>query len=786
MASIVESIQDRPGKLPHAAKTRILVAEQESATAADVREKLLRLGYDVAAEVTTSEDAVACAASTQPDLVLADVVLGGVMDGVEAAETIGKRFRIPVVFLTALLDNETIQRAKVTEPFGFVLRPFGERELHTAIEMALYKHSMESALRLSEQKFSKAFHTSPDSISINRASDGMYVDVNAGLTALMGYTREEVCGKTSLELKIWVDPGKRRELLEGLRANGEVKNLETDFRTKDGKVVSASMSATIVDLEGEAHILSITRDVSDRKRAEHELRMSERRYREFFEQDLAGNFVSTVDGTIVDCNPSFARIFGFESVEAAKKGNPSESNRSPQQRKELHSLLQGEKKLQNVDLEARRIDGQPLFLTENLIGIFNETGEMTHIRGYIIDNTERKTLEQALHHAQKMESIGTLASGIAHDFNNVLNNILGFANQLKKYAADQSRVLRYSESIENSATRGAGLSRQLMSFVRRNNRENKVVQIEELIDEVIDLASETFPKTIKVRKHAAPLMLQVLGDRGELYQAVLNLCLNARDAIIERSDLSHEHEIVLSATIKRAGDKSLSFVRNDNANIQPFWVEISISDTGIGIPEAIRTKIFDPFFTTKERGKGTGLGLSVVYNIIKSHNGSVTVESEEGKGTTFRIVLPAVEGESVAQGSIDASSYKSAQNELIMLVDDEELMRDLGRELLEDAGYRVVVASNGQHAIDLYRSAWKEISLVVLDFIMPDLNGGQVYVQLKSINPQMKTLFCTGFAEDEMMTELLDKYGLRAIEKPFKPVRLLKLMQELLNKDNAS
>jgi two-component system, cell cycle sensor histidine kinase and response regulator CckA len=785
MAQNVRSATEDTSAAPFPGKKRILVAEPEMAAYAELRSKLLALDYEVLAGFSTGEEAVELAARLKPDLVLMDVMLNGMMDGVEAAELIGKHCRIPVVFLSAFSDNETLQRAKLSESFGFVRKPFDDRELHTVIEIALYKHSMEQALRASEEKFSKAFRTSPDSININRARDGLFLDINDGFTALTGYSREEVTGKTSLEINIWADLDRRNALLDGLRSKGEVRNLEADFRLKDGSVKTGLMSATIIELEGELCILSIARDISDRKQSEEALRASEERYREFFEQDLTGDFISTVGGVLVDCNPAFARIFGFASVDDAKKENPVNLYTNPARRSDLYALLKREKKLQNIEIEMRRVDGKPVYLSENLIGIFNLQGEMTHVRGHVIDNTERRALEQALVHAQKIESIGTLASGIAHDFNNVLNNILGFSNQLKKHTADPVKVAKYSESIEKSANRGAGLARQLMSFVRKKNRENVVVNVEEMIDEVIDLASETFPKTITVKKNVAPVLMQVFGDRGELYQALLNLCLNARDAISEQGELVAEQKIILTATPRRDGEHPLQFLPGTEATVQPSWVEISVTDTGLGIPENIRAKIFDPFFTTKERGKGTGLGLSVVYNIVKSHNGSVTVESEEGKGATFRILLPAVESEPVLQGTGELETFRSAQNELIMLVDDEELMRDLGRELLEDAGYRVVIATSGQHAVDLYRSAWRDISLVILDFIMPDMNGAQVYSQLKAINPRLRTFFCTGYAEDEAIVAVLERNGLRAIEKPFKPVRLLKLIKELLTVESA-
>ncbi|HTY36939.1 MAG TPA: PAS domain S-box protein, partial [Bacteroidota bacterium] len=543
MSDAVDRTRETTGTSAKREQRSIIVAAGDETTCEDVCGKLIEMGYDVLCRVSNGNEALEHAVRLKPDLVLTEIMLNGGMDGIALAEQLGNRLRLPVVFLIQYLDDDLVQRAQLTGPFGFVMKPFDERELKTVVEMVLYKSSMEQALRMSEQKFSKAFQMTPDSVNINRLSDGMYIEINDGFTVLTGYTRDDVQGRTSLDIGIWCDPEKRKTLLRGLMESGEVKNLEAEFRRKDGSVGTGLMSATIIELDGEKHILSITRDISDRKRAEEALRLSEERYREFFEQDLTGDFISTVGGVIVDCNPAFARIFGFSSLDEAVAADPHVIYKDSNDRRKLYEKLEREKKLENLELEARRTDGTPLYLIENLIGIFDESGRMTHVRGYVVDNTERKVLENALVQAQKMESVGTLASGIAHDFNNVLNNILGFANQLKKYANDPTRVLKYSESIEKSAARGAGLARQLMSFVRRKNRESAVVPVEEIIDEVIELASETFPKSIRVQKTIAPLQFQVYGDRSELYQALLNLCLNARDAIVERSETVHESRI---------------------------------------------------------------------------------------------------------------------------------------------------------------------------------------------------------------------------------------------------
>ena len=1135
-------------------KKRILVVEDEKITAMDIRERLKGLGYDAPLDVSTGEEAIQLSEELRPDLVLMDIVLRGKLDGVETADIIRERYRIPVVFLTAFSDDRTLQRAKVTEPFGYILKPFEERELHTTIEMALYKHSMdrqlrqsqenfsrifmvnpdcvtimrvsdtafvetnkaftaltgysreetlgqpdskvnlwvndgdrdrwfeelqkhsevtnfetqfaskkgmrftallssafiqfnkehcilniwrdisdrkqaenalresestlrtfinalsepmflvdanrrlllannalstrlgsqsealigtrvfdllppgireqriehldavlsrgepvvfedaragrsyvnylhpvldqtgkvskvavfalditqrlmaEKALRVSEESFAKVFQMHPDALNINRVSDGSYVDINGGFITLTGYSREEALGKNGFELNLWEDHSARERGLAQLRENGELLNYEARFRMKDGCIIDGLISSVPIEFGGEKCLVSITRDITELKRAneaikesqqqlagivgsamdgiitidrsmnivlyngaaesmfqcpreqaigrplsrfipdrqrssvfghllefaksdvtggrvgpnstlvgvrsngeefpiemsisqfaideeplftaiirdvteqkkgEAALQASEKRYREFFERDLTGNFVARPDGFIVDCNPAFLHIFKFESVEDSARTNMMRLFPSPEQWTQVVAILEN-RDLENHETELTAADGKPLYVIENLFGEYDEQGNLSQIRGFIFDNTERKILEQQLFHAQRMESIGTLASGIAHDFNNVLNNILGFAHQMKKHVADQAKVTRYADTIEKSASRGADLANQLMLFVRKKKRENAIANVEDIIDEVIHLTTETFPKFITVRKNVSATHKHVSGDRGELYQALLNLCLNARDAMLEKGKDAGNGTITLGATSRRVESDPASPFLEDQENRLGHCIELFVTDDGVGIPGSIKDKIFDPFFTTKERGKGTGLGLSVVYNIVRNHNGVVTVESEEGKGTTFRITLPAVETESKETEAGGYESLRSSGNELILLVDDEVMMQDLGRELLEDAGYRVVIAQNGNQAVEVYRKRAKEISLVILDLVMPGMDGGQTYVQLKQIDPGIKAFFCTGYAQDSVISSLLESEDLRALEKPFKPPLFLKAVREAL------
>jgi PAS domain S-box-containing protein len=889
-------------------KKRILVVEDEKITAMDIRERLRGLGYDPLPDVSTGEEAIEVATELKPDLVLMDVILKGRIDGVEAASVIRERLRIPVIFLTAFSDDNTLQRAKVTEPYGYILKPFEERELHTTIEMALYKYRMEKDLRASEEKFAKAFQASPDAININRLSDGMYIEVNKGFQDLTGYTREEVIGKSSIDLNIWVNLADRERLVKGLKSDGEVTNLEAEFRLKDGSTRTGLMSAAVITVAGETCILSMVRDISERRKAERKieesqqqlagiigsamdgiitvdenqkiilfnraaqimfgcreedalgqplsrflperyrdahnrhvcefskahttirsmssmpslyglkangeefpaeisisqveidhrryftaivrdttekkaaesaLRQSEHRYKEFFERDLTGNFVATLEGVILDCNPAFARMFKFNSVNDARQSTMVSLFNGPESWSDVVEILRS-RNLEYHENERQDVDGKALYVIENLYGEKDEQGVLARVRGFIFDNTERKALEQQLLHAQRMESVGILASGVAHDFNNVLNNILGFAHQMKKHINDPVRLARYADTIEKSAARGADLANQLMLFVRKKKRENAHVVLEEVIQDILHVVQETFPKSIVVRKEIGANIKPVLGDRGELYQTLLNLCLNARDALVERPDDGQQREIVIRAAALTVGEdqRSLPFLKQDAP--PQYGVEMSVTDNGVGIPAAIREKIFDPFFTTKERGKGTGLGLSVVYNIVKNHNGYVSVESDEGGRTTFSVLLPAVGQAGQKSEPHSSDSTGEAHNELVMVVDDEENMQQLGREVLEEAGYRVLVATNGREAVEMYRDRWKEIALVVLDLVMPEMDGGQAYLHLRSINPDVKAFFCTGYTQDAIITGLLEEHHLRALEKPFKPPVFLKMVRETI------
>ena len=873
----------------------ILVVEDEHIVAKDIATRLQRRGYSVVAVAASASEAINEAGRHRPDLVLMDIMLKGEVDGISAAERIRELYGLPIVFLTAYADDHTLQRAKVTDAFGYILKPFEERELSITIEMALYKHRMEARLRESERWLATMLRSIGDAI-IAADTKGAISFMNAAAEQLTGWTLPEASGRQLSEVfQTSFDPGETRNggttflvsragdripleesaapikndrdettgivvifrditlqhrAEEALRMseartagiiasamdaiitiNGEHhivvfnaaaeqlfrctaafaigkdismfvpdtframhttsidafgKASVTGRRMGGGQIITGSradgssfpMEASIshVETHGEHFFTVIIRDSTERLKAEHDLRESEERYRRFFEDDLTGDFITRIDGTLLDCNPQFARILGFPSVVSAMQCDVLSLYPSSESREMFHDILRQRGRVEEYELDLLRPDGQLIHVVTNAIAMTDGSGQLSGYKGYLYDITERKKLEEQVRQSHKMESIGTLASGIAHDFNNILNNVIGFVQQIKKHAQEPEKVLKYSATIEKSATRGAELSAQLLSFARKAKRENVIVNVTQIVDEVYTLCTETFPRNITVTRQVDESPEAVLGNHGELYQVLLNLCVNARDAILAKGT-NTTGSIAIGVFVGRLGDGIRAQMLPSTAER---YVEIRVSDDGVGIPESVREKIFDPFFTTKERGQGTGLGLSVVYNIVRNHRGIVMVDSEENKGTTFHVFFAAAHVAAGHSPELVRPRPESVNHETVLIVDDEESMQELGRELLEEKGYSVLIASSGREAIEIFRQQ-RSIDLVVLDLVMPGMDGGQTYLELKRLQPNIKAFFCTGFMPDQVISALLEEEHLQAIQKPFQPEAFVQMVRDVLD-----
>jgi two-component system, cell cycle sensor histidine kinase and response regulator CckA len=509
--------------------------------------------------------------------------------------------------------------------------------------------------------------------------------------------------------------------------------------------------------------------------SEERLRISEQKYRSLVESIPDIIFALNMDGSFSYIGPRWKKILGHEESEVLGKYfihfAPAEYHQFLIQ--EFVEARKGTKRTENAQWQFCRKDGELRHFSGYTAPMLDDQGRIVGTMGIARDITEQKKLEEQVLQAQKMESIGNLAGGIAHDFNNLLGGILGYASFLKKKLTSQHPLVHSVTHIERSAEQAAKLTSQLLEFARREKVQVKPVNCNDLIQDLMQFLRRTIDKKIVLKLELDPLLRWIEGDENLLRQSLINVCLNARDAMPEGGILKIKTE-----SLSVAEDPGLNRRRWKEGQ----YVSITITDTGIGIPPEIQARMFEPFFTTKEPGRGTGLGLAMVYGIIKNHGGYVEVQSPPGQGATLALFLPAVpditgeerqalpEGRGIPGGS-----------ETLLIVDDEEVIRQLGADILEDVGYKVLVAKGGEEGTEIYRRNKKKIALVILDVMMPGWSGKRTFLQLRKINPKIKVLLSSGYSTDSEVKEIMQKGGSGLIQKPYKDEDLIRKVRMVLD-----
>jgi signal transduction histidine kinase/FixJ family two-component response regulator len=390
----------------------------------------------------------------------------------------------------------------------------------------------------------------------------------------------------------------------------------------------------------------------------------------------------------------------------------------------------------------------------------------------VTDITDKKRMETKLLHQQKMESIGTMAGGIAHDFNNILTGVLGYASLLKHRLRDRGEIQRFADIIETSSLRAADLVRQLLAFSRGTQPEDlQVVYLNRVILETTRLLESSLGKDVELELDLASDLPPIAANSTQVQQAILNLCLNSRDA------MPHGGKITIATSAADLGGDH-PIIYRDLAGEPSEYVRVRVSDTGSGIARQNLDKIFDPFFTTKEVGKGSGLGLAMVYGIVQNVRGYAHVDSQEGKGTKFDLLFPITSSEE-SERSASQLTPGLGGDETILLVDDEPLVRDLGSEILRSYGYNVVLAGDGLEALEIYRSNAADIDLVILDLLMPNMDGEETFLRLMELDPGTKVIICSGYGGNENVPKPLDQANI--VRKPFKPDSLVTAVRQMLD-----
>lgn len=505
-----------------------------------------------------------------------------------------------------------------------------------------------------------------------------------------------------------------------------------------------------------------------------QLRASEERYREIFEQGLTGIFAFTPQGRLLTCNSAFARIFGFASVEEAMQVNVCTLYPQPQHFDAFLKLLAHEKRFEYHEMEMQRSDGVSLYIVENVVGSFDDDGRLIEVKGYLFDNTERRRLTEQLQQAQKLESVGLLVSGIAHDFNNMLGGILGYASRGLGRVTQSHPLYSNLHHIQEIATRAARMTQQLLAFSRRQVLEPSAVNLNIVVDNLLDFISKVLGEHIEIAFVPDPELKTVHVDYSQIEQVLMNLCINARDAMPRGGRLTiRTHNVSSDEAYTLCGGQSKPEA----------YVQISVQDSGVGMSEQVRERIFEPFFTTKELGKGTGLGLSMVHGIIGQHNGFIDVESEEGKGTTFSLYLPCTDGVSAPETlPVESRSSQTVVggDETILVVEDDPDLRCLMEEALGDYGYTVMSASDGLEGLQQFEEHGTSIALVISDLMTPKMMGKELYDKIHSMSDATKFLFVSGYQANQISQNFVLDKGFYFLQKPFDLDELASKVREIL------
>ena len=515
-------------------------------------------------------------------------------------------------------------------------------------------------------------------------------------------------------------------------------------------------SSTGIELGNEEYVIESFIDISHLKNVEAGLRASEELYRQFFEQDLTGDFIVSIDGKIVDCNLAYARMFGYDTIDEIKQTNVSIQYPIAADRDLFIKRIRQEGKLERYESELLRRDGSPLFCIGNEIGKFDENGELLYIWGYLFDDTKRVLLERDIRQNQKLEAIGTLAGGIAHDFNNILTGITGYTQLIMLKVSHDSEVKEYLQKILAAGDKARLLILQILAFSRKAKAEIQPVRLQHAVHEVLQLLRASLPATISIEERL-DLPATVLADPVQIHQIILNICTNAGHAMQENGG-------TLTVTLEKVPpDKNVPVANPISEDAD--YVRIRIGDTGHGIPEDIRSRIFDPFFTTKHKGKGTGLGLSMVHGIVTSLKGQIIVKSKMGEGTVFDIYLPLAE-DVIDPTAVDVPEV-AVGKEHIVYIDDEPSLVEIGREILLSLGYRVTDFIDGLQALTFLIEHHAEVDLIISDLAMPKITGTDLARQLRQNDIQVPLIIYTGYDEPLVRNELT---GLGIQEVLLKPI----------------
>ncbi len=596
---------------------------------------------------------------------------------------------------------------------------------------------------------------------------------------VLGYTEEEMEGGLAHWIELIHEEDVEAFNHEIRRVIETHEPLYLKYRVKrkdDSYIFVEDRGYFFVNAQGMlASMVGFIVDITDRVKAEEALKQAEKRYRSIFENAVEGIFQSTPGGRFTVINPAMVKMFGFESEDDLMTNRTDIATQhyvDPTRRAELQHLLARDGIVVGFECEVYRKDRTKIWTRENTRAIRDKNGTILYYEGSIEDISEKKLLESQLFLSQKLEGIGRLAGGIAHDFNNLLTAIIGYSviSLGKLHEADP---LYYNiTEIRKAADRAASLTRQLLAFSRKQILQLRILNLNDIVLDIDKMLHRLMGADIELHSALSTELGNVKADPGQIEQVIMNLAINAGDAMPNGGKLTIETANVYL-------DKE--YANQHIAVIPGHYVLLAVSDTGTGMDAETQSNIFEPFFTTKELGKGTGLGLSTVYGIVKQSGGNIWVYSEVGEGTTFKIYLPRVDEEAEQLRQVISKQEMPKGTETVLIAEDDESVRKLARVVLETSGYKVLEANNGGVALSICEQYKETIHLLLTDVVMPEMSGTELVKRLTKTHPKIRVLYMSGYTDNAIVHRGILKEGMTYIQKPFAPGDLAKKVREILD-----
>lgn len=745
-------------------KAKILVFENEQIIAKDLKATLVRMGYDVPETVSNGEQALDSVARHRPDIILMDIMLDGEMDGIETASLIKSILNIPIIYLTAYADDKTFERAKISDHSAYILKPFEDRELQICIETTLYKCSMENKLKENEQRLSVTLESLGDAvISINERQLINYA--NPAAEQLIGLSQAELLDKKFCSI-FQMDNYKENEFFNAVINDVRVlKNSDSVVYVLPLKTkifVSYTASPLYRSNKSVSGIVLVMSDIQDRKSAEAALQQEHELFEMTIKSVNDGVLVTNQDSQIVVVNQSMRDITGEkirvnvgDHLKPFLNGIASNGNEIYQtilsdvlDNGQIYALV--------IQTNLINLSGKMILLSMVNSPIRRKNDKILGVLTIIRDITNQKQIEDELQRANKLESLGLLAGGIAHDFNNLLVGAVGNLTATRLKLTDNTDAVSLLQKTENILLKASRLTHQLLTFSKGGVPIRKKISLKIIIEDTLgfSLSGTSIETAISIE----PNLSIVEGDAGQLEQVFNNIVINAVQA------MNGKGRITVSA-------KNIELSDSNNPTNLPdgHYVCLEFNDNGPGIPTEIINKIFDPFFTTKETGNG--LGLAIVYSIVAKHGGTIIVDSEADKGTTFRIYLPA--DPSVTEdvtNQFRTTDRIGGERPRILLMDDDQTIREVFEVVLNEFNFECLFASNGEEALAIYKRCMtaRPIHVVILDLtIVGGMGGKETIKELLALDPDVKAIVCSGYSNDTIMANYLE-YGFKAVlAKPY-------------------